>query len=781
MGVVESGVSEHTDHSVPAQVADAPSDRVFRAQIIEAGDEPIYGELPSVEAGLVAALLLVLAVAAFIPFIPVLFNGWVLQDDVNVRANTFVQSWAGLKYIWRLPHHFPQFSPLGYTLFLLETFQFKANPAGFHAVNLVLHLLNVVLLWTLLRKLELPGAWIATLLFAVHPVTVESVAWISRQPTLLGTCFLLGSLIVYSRYCGLNPRPDELTRFFRLPERPALVYALATVLFILAVLAYPLAAVFPLIVLVLIWWEAREIRMSDIKPLLPHLVVTLAVLVAAIVIQVRFGASTENALASRIELSPLDRLVIAGRALWFYLVKIVFPFKLAFAYPTWKVGTLWPLIFVTLALAAAGALIAFRRRLPRGAFAGVLLFLITVLPVVTILDPVALRRSFVADQLIYLGSMAVLVPLASLLAERFIPRFFVPNSVRPGPWVAIVVVLVLGALTMKLSLEYRDQETLWANTIDKYPDTVIAHDGLGMMALNATPPNISKAAEHFRKALNVDNRDLVAMLNLGQAYAQMNDWDRAIGQFKMAQAARPDSGQVHAALAELYLRRGYSEPAVDEYEAALQLEPRNDEFMIGLGRVYEKRGEPDKAIELYRRAVKVNPRSVFGHNYLAVLLYYKGRALELAKKTDEAKAIYEEVAKELQIVNSIDSSYFPVYMSSGAILVNLGALPKAEIAFRNAVYLQPSNVEARTSLAMVQIRMRKDQDAKLNLTAALNLDPNSRRAHYFLGVILSHEKDVNGALEHLRKAVDLDAQQHDGAVDPLFLKTYRELADQRRS
>lgn len=774
-------MSEQSINPIPAPILPPNAGRAgVRAQLIEADEEPIYGELPSIEAGRWRALLIVLAIAALIPFVPVLFNGWVYQDDQNVIANTFIQAWVGLKYIWRLPHHFPQFSPLGYSLLVLEWWRFKVNPPGYHAVSIVLHLINVVLLWTLLRKLELPGSWLATLIFAVHPITISSVAWASRQPTLLGTGLLLSGLIVYCRYCGLNLKPDELRRFFRLPERPALVYALAMFVFLLAISAYPLTAIFPLIVLVLIWWERGEIAWSDIKPLIPHLLIALGVLVGAIVLQVKFGTNSGNAISSPIQVSTVDRVLIAAHAVWFYLLKIALPIKLSFAYPTWQTGVYWPIAYIVALLAAIGAVFVFRAKLGRGFVASALLFLIAVLPVATIVDPIALRSSFVADQLAYLAAMALIVPIVSTLAERYIPKHFSPTSTRPGPYVAIAVVVLLGALSINYGLQYHDSKKLWNDTLEKYPEAVVADDALGMMEIKGETSDPAKAADHFRRALEVQPHDLVAMINLGNAYAQIGQWDRAVGQFKMAQAARPDSPEVYAGLGKLYLDNGYSTPAVAEYQKAIQLDPRNDELLVALGRVYESRGEKDKAVDQYRAAIKINPRNIFAHNFLAVLLYYKGRELEMAKNFDAAKSIYEEVAKELQTVNSIDSGYFPVYMSSGAILSNMGAFAKAELAFRNAVYLQPENVEARTSLAMVEIRLKKFDDAKTQLAEALQLGPQNARAHFFMGLILAEERDYDAALQHLRQAVQLDSQQHDGAVDPNYLKKLDEVANMKR-
>lgn len=300
-------------------------------------------------------------------------------------------------------------------------------------------------------------------------------------------------------------------------------------------------------------------------------------------------------------------------------------------------------------------------------------------------------------------------------------------------------------------------------------------DQRGLKLMQKDPADDPGAEQLFHEVLAIRGNDPLALVLLGRCEARSGEYERAMADISVALRYWPASGVFYSEQAAMELDRGYSELALASMQQALDLEPESDASWLRMGRIHEARGEVEEAIQSYRHAITLNERSILAHNYLAVMLYYQGRQLELAKKNEEAKSLYAEVAKELQIVNSLDSTYFPVYMSSGAILWNMGAFDKAELAFSNAVYLQPKNVEALTSLAMVQLKLKKKAHALRNLRAALTLDPKNPRAHFFVGSVLSDDGFLKLGLEHLQLAVQLDAERHDRAVDPIYLKKFEEV------
>lgn len=282
------------------------------------------------------------------------------------------------------------------------------------------------------------------------------------------------------------------------------------------------------------------------------------------------------------------------------------------------------------------------------------------------------------------------------------------------------------------------------------------------------------AEPYFREALSVQPNDIVALVYLARCHKEQKAYDRALADLTAALRYWPASGLLYAERADVEAEQGNTDLALTSLRKAIELEPGSDDLQVRMGRVREDRGEVDEAIQCYRSAIQLNPRSLQGHSRLVVSLYSKGRRLELAGKVQDATPIYEEVARELQTCYSINPNYFPTYMSSGAILSNMGAFAKAETAFRNAVFLQPSNEEARTSLAMVQMRLKKPDEAIKNLRAALQIAPESARAHFLFGVLLSDEGYPEKGLEHLQTAVDLDRKQH-GAANPSYLAKLKEV------
>jgi tetratricopeptide (TPR) repeat protein len=347
------------------------------------------------------------------------------------------------------------------------------------------------------------------------------------------------------------------------------------------------------------------------------------------------------------------------------------------------------------------------------------------------------------------------------------------GAVMSGAFVRIVIVSTIwvyaftsrGASAWRYSPGY-----IWQNI------SVYTLDAEGTRALDQKSPNFAVAERDFRRVLTMRGNDYVALRGLARCYSAAKDNVRAAATISVALREWPRSVEFLVERSSLQVESGDTLGALATLDQALEIDPKSDDVYLNIGRVHEHRGEIDTAIQDYRQAIKLNDRSLQGHNRLAVALYNEGRKLELSGRREEARPIYEEVARELEIVSSIDPEYFPLYMSSGAILTNMGAFSKAEIAFKNAVYLQPENLDARTSLAMVQTRLKKHSEAIKHLSVALRIEPKSAKAHFLSGLVLADERQYDKALEHLQRAVDLDQEKNEnGAVDPNFLKKLNEV------
>ena len=306
-----------------------------------------------------AAIVLITAVA----YLPILRGGFIWDDDTQITENRLLRTLAGLRSIWFEPGPL-QYYPLTQTTLWLEYHLWGLRPLGYHLVNVMLHALTAGLVWLVLDRLAVPGAWMAAAVFALHPVHVESVAWATELKNVQAGVFSLLALLLYFR--------------FALGRRSAVLYLLAFVTFVLAVLSKTVACTVPAAALVCVWWKRRPLGRGDVVPLVPFFLVGLAGgLGTAMVEKYQVGAQGADW-----TLSTADRCVLAGRALWFYAAKLVAPVRLSFIYPHWEIDARawWQWRFPLAAVGALAVLWGFRARIGRGPLAAVLYFAITLAP-----------------------------------------------------------------------------------------------------------------------------------------------------------------------------------------------------------------------------------------------------------------------------------------------------------------------------------------------------------------------------------------------------------------
>ena len=336
------------------------------------------------------AAVIGLALLVAVSYFPALSGGFV-WDDTAFAEEPLVHRWSGLWDIWLSPGDISNeghYWPLVYTTFWLEHKLWGLAPFGYHLVNLLLHLLNCVLVWRLLLKLAVPGAWAVAAVFAVHPLHVESVAWIIERKDLLSTAFYLGAVLVW-------------VRFTETPTRGR--YALALGLFVAGLLSKSMVVTLPAALVVWHWWKRGVVTATDWLRLAPFFAVGLAITLADLAF---YTAREPLALGW----SGLERVLIAARALWFYAGKLLWPADLVVIYPHWEVhaGDVVGWVAVAGAVALAGVLWAARHRLGRGPVAGVAFFAVTLSPVLGFVDYGYMQFSFVADRFQYLAGLGVL-------------------------------------------------------------------------------------------------------------------------------------------------------------------------------------------------------------------------------------------------------------------------------------------------------------------------------------------------------------------------------------
>jgi tetratricopeptide (TPR) repeat protein len=397
-----------------------------------------------------------LLVASLAVYLPLREAGFVWDDDHYVTQNRNLQDGAGLARIWLEPRTSPQYYPLVHTGYWVEHRLVGLDPRAYHLTNVLLHALSAFLLFRLLERLRVPGALFAAALFAVHPVMTESVAWITERKNVLSLAFALGSLIAYLRFA---PPESEAA------ERRWGPYALSLALFCAALLSKTVVLTLPAVVAVILWWKRGRIGARDLVPLVPFLAVGIpAGLHTAWLERHHVGA-----VGAEWALPPLARVVLAGRALWFYAGKLAWPDPLIFFYPRWQIDAADPAQLAAPLAAAAvlAALWAARTRIGRGPLAAVLLFAGILVPALGFFNVYPFRYSYVADHFQYHATPALLALFAAA-ATRAAAQLG-PRARAPALAAAVALLLALGSLTFRQAHAYRDLETLYHDTIAKNP------------------------------------------------------------------------------------------------------------------------------------------------------------------------------------------------------------------------------------------------------------------------------------------------------------------------
>jgi protein O-mannosyl-transferase len=560
----------------------------------------------------------VLLVATFAAYWPALSAGFSWDDNDYVTENQAIQSPDGLTRIWTQPGATPQYYPMVFTTFWLEYQMWKLNATGYHATNILLHALSALLLFLLLEQLEVPGAVLAAFAFALHPVCVESVAWVAERKNVLSTLFYLSSALVFFRTYDVAAGRLRLSRYW-----PRYLAVLA--LFALALLSKTVTSTLPVAILVVIWWQRGRLWARDFLNLSPMLAMG-ASLGAMTVWMERNVVGTAHI---DLGLSFLGRIAVAGRAVCFYAGKLLWPTNLTFIYPRWQIGTNpgWQLIFPLLVVAAVIAIAALRERIGRAPLATLLLFVVTLFPALGFIDVFPMRYSFVADHFQYLAMLGPLAFAGSLVARACQdgPLCHVPVWLRNVALGAVAIALAV--LTNRQARIYVDPQALWTDTLKKNPTAWLAHNNLGGILLRNG--RSAEAREHFEEALRLNPEAVEAMVSLGFSRAEAGDLDEAVrlyrraleikpadalcltnlgaallrqgklpeatAAFRQALDARPDRPEYHRNLALLLARTGDTEAAVRGYQAALKLAPRNSRFSVELARLLARTGRIEDA------------------------------------------------------------------------------------------------------------------------------------------------------------------------------------------
>ena len=442
-----------------------------------------------------------------VAYVPVLKCGFIWDDDSYVTSNQTLRTVDGLRRIWCEIKATPQYYPLVHTSFWLEYHLWGLKAAGFHLTNVLLHGLAAILLWRVLLRLELRGALIAALIFAVHPVHVESVAWITERKNVLSAVFYFSSALCYLRFANFDGKQVFTRRWS--------FYFAAFGFFVAALLSKTVACSLPAAILLVCWWKRGRLQRSDILPLLPLFAVGIGLgLLTAWLEKHHVGAG-----GTGWSFTFADRCLIAGRAVWFYLGKLLLPTSLTFIYPRWVINRteLWQWIFPLAAIATVSSLWSLRRRFGRGPLVATLFFIGTLGPALGFIDVYPMKYSFVADHFQYIASIGVIVLVAAAFQR-------LPNVVQ------YAMPLLLAGLTWHQTAIYRDLETLWQDTLAKNPNAFLAHNNLAEIFLSRSERD--KAISHIKAGLTLEPNNADLHYNYGFLLEQQSNIAEAVGHYR---------------------------------------------------------------------------------------------------------------------------------------------------------------------------------------------------------------------------------------------------------
>jgi tetratricopeptide (TPR) repeat protein len=509
-----------------------------------------------------AAILILLPVLAYIPAYDA---GFFSDDESEIVRNERLRTPDGLGEIWTdLEGTDGLFYPLTFTTFWLEYRAWGASPAGYHIDNVLLHSVNALLVWLVLRRLGLPGSWLAGAVFALHPVNVETVAWVTERRNTLSTLFFLVSLLAYfGGRPSLGARGVETSVRSR---RRSFTYLLSLAFFAAALLSKSATLSLPAVILLTLWWSGGPLR-REIGPLVPF--VALAAAAGLMTIGLERNLVDEGGPGWG-TYTAADRVLLAGRAVWFYLGKLLFPARLSLIYPRWAVDDrAWSSYgFPVSVIAVLVILFLLRRRIGRGPFAAALLFVGTLLPVLGFVDFFYMMISFVADRFLYLPGIGIiaLVVCGSAIGVRSLS----PRVAGPAALAGILALALLGALTTERSARFKNPETLYRDVVAKFPNSWAGHYSLGAN-LGATG-RPEEAIAHLERALQLNPNFPSIRGYLAVVYSQVGRYDEALGLYAEALDQNPRNEEIHTNLGLTYAQLGRFEEAIDHYQAALEID-----------------------------------------------------------------------------------------------------------------------------------------------------------------------------------------------------------------
>ena len=540
------------------------------------------------------ALLILLTVAAYLPVMQARF---VWDDAALITNNPMIKANDGLYRFWFTTEP-DDYWPLTSTAWWLEWRLWGANPTGYHLVNVLLHAVNAVLVWIILQRLKIPGAWMAGLVFAIHPVNVATAAWISEQKNTQSMLFYELAILSYLKF-------DEQNRWHW--------YVFSLAAFLLALLSKTAVVMLPAVLLGCVWWTRGQVRWRDFLRAVPFCILSAGLGLVTVWFQYHRVMGGHPVRTEGFA----GRLAAAGCVPWFYLSKALLPVDLMVIYPRWEIdGARWISYMPGIILAGGFAFLWWKRNAwGRPLLFGFGYFVAMLFPVLGFFDQHFFRLSLVADHWQY---YSIIAPIALVVvAGEWIGRRLGGQRRQWATALGVAVLMVLGVATWMRAGVYADAETLWRDNVARNPDAYMAQNNLG--TLLARTGRLEEAIAHLEQALRRGPDVFETHYNLGGALAAAGRTQEAIQHFEQALRLRPDDAEAHNNLANTFLQAGRAADAVAHYEQALRLKPDLAQTHYNLGVALEQMGRIQAAIGHYEQALRIKPDYAEARSSLARL------------------------------------------------------------------------------------------------------------------------------------------------------------------
>ena len=662
-------------------------------------------------------------------YLPVLKAGFIWDDDQYLTANRTLEDPHGLARTWFSLSANPQYYPLVFSGFWLERRVYGLNPLGYHLANVLLHALSACVLWRLLALLGLPGAWLAAAVFALHPLCVESVAWISERKNVLSGLFYFASAYAFLRHATVGGGPPQESA-----RRPGW-YALSLILFLAALLSKTVASVLPAALVIVLWWKKGRVSAPDWLKLLPFF--ALSSLFGCITVWVE--RHHVGAAGSDWSLGPLERILVAGRGLWFYAAKILWPARLSFVYPRVApdpadpAAYLFPAAFVL----AACLLWLFRKRISRGPLAALGYHFVALFPALGFFNVFPQRYSFVADHFAYHAIPGLVALVVCGIAGR---AGRLAGNARPlAPAAAAALLSLLSMASCRHAAVFRGPESLWTRTLAENPAAWMAHNNLGVYL--EFSGRTREALAHYRQSLRLRPDLPEVHFNLAVIYGKMGDAERASRHLERALALESTMDEVHYRLGLLLLAKGERNEALIRFMKAARLNPQNTAALCQIASILAGAGDRKRALYYYQKALSVNPALFEAHAGIGGILAGAG---------DPKEALHH-----LRLALSLRPADADARNDLGAVLLRTGREREALAEFSEAVRLSPRSPRALTNLALLLARSGRRDEAIARYREAISVEPANPDTLYNLGVLLAQAGRHAEALPLFQKAASL--------------------------